>query len=455
MIVLEIGQTWQNNNQINPCDNCDVEYIDAGSHGRANNWACGYVGKSVLEKQKARTTAKRVSNNNLLAKVEWDTSTLEDSSSHRKIDENGSEIGDADEVLERIRKYAEAKDFFDGLLMINSAAGGTGSGLGSRVAEMFKNVYQKKFLITTITRITPFSSGETALQHYNTVLSLSWETRYSDIIFLFENDVAMKCFKNAKKLEGHKDVEKISVNEMNQYIANCLSETILPIWNISGATTNSGTLLKSFNAWEWITDLVPIPQLKFIRSSSSNTRNINEYWSWEDHTSMLVKNMASLSNDGDFSKKVTLASTLMIRGIEKDEFSWYFSKKQKDSSVLVNTYSLGDGTQFRKGSGFLNHKIKSKLGKEVTELKTKISSSNGHDYNKKSLTLIQNSNDIIPLLSTLSNKAETMLSSGAYLHWYERFWQISNSLNSEFEDVLQDSISSLRDVIDGYEELCG
>jgi len=74
-------------------------------------------------------------------------------------------------VIEQLRKEVEKADFFLGTVLFHSLAGGTGSGLGSRLLEAYRDAFDKSYLVTA--SIWPNTSGETPLQHYNTVFSLS------------------------------------------------------------------------------------------------------------------------------------------------------------------------------------------------------------------------------------------------------------------------------------------
>jgi hypothetical protein len=49
--------------------------------------------------------------------------------------------------------------------MIHSIAGGTGSGLGSKIMEKFKEEYGKAKLVNVV--VWPHPKGETPLQNYN------------------------------------------------------------------------------------------------------------------------------------------------------------------------------------------------------------------------------------------------------------------------------------------------
>jgi tubulin delta len=64
-------------------------------------------------------------------------------------------------VLESLRKEAERADFFLGTMLVHSLGGGTGSGLGSRLIEAYRDNFGKAYLSTV--SIWPNSSGETPL----------------------------------------------------------------------------------------------------------------------------------------------------------------------------------------------------------------------------------------------------------------------------------------------------
>jgi tubulin beta len=67
--------------------------------------------------------------------------------------------------------------------MFSSVAGGTGSGLGSRILEEVKKEFQELNILNI--NVFPFDIGENALQNYNTLLSLNSLINYSDYILYF------------------------------------------------------------------------------------------------------------------------------------------------------------------------------------------------------------------------------------------------------------------------------
>ena len=55
--------------------------------------------------------------------------------------------------------------------MVHSLTGGTGSGLGSRLVESLRGAYPLAHVMSVA--VSPHSSGDSPLQHYNSLLSLS------------------------------------------------------------------------------------------------------------------------------------------------------------------------------------------------------------------------------------------------------------------------------------------
>jgi tubulin delta len=72
-------------------------------------------------------------------------------------------------MLEKFRILLERQDLVDGILFLQSLAGGTGSGIGSYLMNLLKDEYPELNLFTTV--VLPRFSGEVILQFYNCVFS--------------------------------------------------------------------------------------------------------------------------------------------------------------------------------------------------------------------------------------------------------------------------------------------
>ena len=69
-------------------------------------------------------------------------------------------------------------------MVIHSLTGGTGSGLGSRLLEVIKDTYPLAHAVSVA--VAPHVSGDSPLQHYNSLLSLASLQRY--VLFLIKRD---------------------------------------------------------------------------------------------------------------------------------------------------------------------------------------------------------------------------------------------------------------------------
>ena len=60
---------------------------------------------------------------------------------------------------------------FSGTIVLHSLTGGTGSGLGSHLVESIRDAYPLAHVMSVA--IAPHISGDSPLQHYNSLLSLA------------------------------------------------------------------------------------------------------------------------------------------------------------------------------------------------------------------------------------------------------------------------------------------
>jgi hypothetical protein len=123
-------------------------------------------------------------------------------------------------ALDKIRREIEKCDDIPVLIYIHSLAGGTGSGLGTHLAEssyeLFSNCFHYHILIS------PHSFSEVIVQYYNTLLCLSKIHHNTDGILIFDNENAQLLCKQMKF------IEKPLLADLNQVISNHLVPLFLP-----------------------------------------------------------------------------------------------------------------------------------------------------------------------------------------------------------------------------------
>lgn len=123
-------------------------------------------------------------------------------------------------VLDLVRKQVEACDVFEGFLMLQSMAGGTGAGAGTYMAQALVDDYSSAHVLNCC--VWPFESGEVTVQPYNTLLSMSSLVELSSGILLLQNEVlAATC----SRLLG---IKHPTFKDLNAVAARGLASAMLP-----------------------------------------------------------------------------------------------------------------------------------------------------------------------------------------------------------------------------------
>ncbi|KAJ3157320.1 hypothetical protein HDU89_002733 [Geranomyces variabilis] len=385
-------KTWRKHQRAGQKQKFSTTYIDNGTSGRGNNWAHGY----------------------------WEISQLE-------------------LILDTLRRETEASDAYDGCLMIHSVAGGTGSGLGSRVAEEMRDAYPKNYLTTCA--VLPFVAGDTALQHYNSLLSLGWAQRYSDMAAIFSNDAVMNTVSRQAGLATHgSKAPPIKLDTLNDYIAHCIAGLVLPVTPVRAVSGRLEYDAKPVpcDLWNAISDLTPVPECKMINFSSSANTTASSAGSrlhigalrpvqppnWDDLRTAVSRNMAAVPNG---VKRRCIAGRMQARGVVGGD---YWKKASVFETQLLNRLGITNARE---------------------HFHTHISSLYAVDFKSpaRALDLCYNGSDSARMLDDVTAKAQAMFNERAYLHWYERYG------GGEVLDSFEDCFESLRTAVDAYEEILG
>ena len=131
-------------------------------------------------------------------------------------------------------------------------------GLSSALLERIRDNYPLAYILSI--PVAPFILGDTPLQHYNSLLCLSWLQTYSDAVLLIQNDTILR---HAQQLlldgkgsrggggasrgigkrvsiggggggggrEGELQDGSVSLEDMNKGISQVLCNSLMPIWN--------------------------------------------------------------------------------------------------------------------------------------------------------------------------------------------------------------------------------
>jgi hypothetical protein len=214
-------------------------------NGRGNNWAWGYA--NAASRLGSDQPGYRASAPNTTEPGGTSSSSV----LYKEKKASGSGKSLIERTLNAIRRHTEALDRFESILLVHSTGGGTGSGLGSKVLEVVRQENPKATILAAC--IAPFSSGDTPLQHYNSVLSLAHANEHADAVLFFDNDDALRRARMVKRPGGGLSTSlasgssasaiadarsarrlppestQVDTDEMNDIIAQSLAGILLPI----------------------------------------------------------------------------------------------------------------------------------------------------------------------------------------------------------------------------------
>lgn len=129
-----------------------------------------------------------------------------------------------EQVLEMVQREVEKCDRFGGFLSLMSVAGGTGSGVGTRITQCLKDRYPQALLMNQL--VWPHCSGEVILQNYNAVLSLAHLYESADAINIIHNDHMRKICSSFSSTGSSNS--GVSFTDMNKLIAEHMAILLQP-----------------------------------------------------------------------------------------------------------------------------------------------------------------------------------------------------------------------------------
>lgn len=284
------------------------------------------------------------------------------------------------DVMECVRKEVERSDYIVHFLNILGAAGGTGSGVGSKIIKKLHEDYSSKIIINSL--VLPFKNGEVVTQNYNTLLTLSKLHKHSDATLLFENDkLHAQC--SAISCRG----QEINYSHINAIIVQQLAALCQPV--------------KDFHLGNLVADLAPHPSLKFLQLRSAphvKLENV-KFESTTTWPSLIKALYKSINCDSVELRKCKLefkclGKMFVSRG--KDVM------KRDDLKAVINskvfTSWIPDNAQY-----YCYH--------QTQQLK----------HSDKYLLAVLNSNIATIALENVLQDAWELFTSGAYLHHYQKF----------------------------------
>ena len=202
--------------------------FDATLHeqsGRGGNWASGYAGREFRQHKGGRSSGAGMA-------VSW-----------RGAHGGGVLDGDAGRneadalpgrVVRALRGRLEARDWGgqgqggggdDGVVLVHSLAGGTGSGTGSRIAEVVREEYPSECMVSVCAGpLVDAGLADSPLQYVNACLAIAKLQEHTDGVLLFRNGDVLRGLAKGRAVGATEPTLK----DVNRYIAATLGGLLFP-----------------------------------------------------------------------------------------------------------------------------------------------------------------------------------------------------------------------------------
>ncbi|BGP21061.1 hypothetical protein JCM10213_007579 [Rhodosporidiobolus nylandii] len=155
------------------------------------------------------------------------------------------------EIAEMLEREAEGSDSLEGIMLLHSIAGGTGSGLGSYVLERISDVFPKK-LIQTYSVFPDSTNSDIVVQPYNSMLALQRLTEFADSVVVLDNKALQNLCQDRLQM-GNPDVAQ--TNQLVSTVMTASTQTL----RYPGYMNNDLVSM--------VASLIPTPRCHFLTTS--------------------------------------------------------------------------------------------------------------------------------------------------------------------------------------------
>ena len=314
-----------------------------------------------------------------------------------------------DQVMDVIRKEAEATDCLQGFQLTQSLGGGTGSGMGTLLVAKIKEEFAERMLCTFSIFPSPKVS-DTVVEPYNAVLSTHQLIENADEVFCIDNEALFNICQRQLKVAAP------AFNDLNKLVSNVMS-------GITCSLRFPGQLNSDLR--KLAVNLVPFPRLHFFMMSAAPVANIFTQQYTNVSVQELTQQMFDKKNmmcacDPTMGKYMT--ASVIFRGSPQ-----YIGTKDIDDQMLQ--------LQNRNSENFVDW-IPNNIKSSVCDF-----AGNGQ---KASATFIGNSTSLKDMFARVSGQYKAMFKRKAFLHSY----------TNEGMDIMEftEAESNLNDLISEYQQ---
>jgi hypothetical protein len=321
-----------------------------------------------------------------------------------------------DAISDSLRRMIERMDWWAGTVVAHSLAGGTGSGLGSRLLLDVRDAYPKRWLLSAA--VLPFASGDSALQHYNAALALAHVQEHADLALLFENQALLGIHERLDKagrlgatLSPARPRPLASMRDLNEQIALALGGALFPLDDGAGRPRAS-------DVGELVAAVCPMPSLKLAQAHTvcahAGRRGLEGQLRRADSGSAVGARPAR--------RHMPIGSWESLSGQLCEQLPRFHSASTPTVTLCAHAAVRGTTSV---GAAAACARLERVLGPSPCSpfsVDWRFAPSQGSSHGvEQSISLVANRTSVEALLSTTLRRAGAQLDAGAYVHHYARY----------------------------------
>ena len=324
--------------------------------------------------------------------------------------------------VETLSKFSEKFDSLDSCIIINSLAGGTGSGLGSYLAVLMKDYFPEINLLNIA--VLPNDSGEVVVNSYNTLLSISENYKVSDLMTVINNQEIFDICKNIYKLK------KIGFEDLNSIISkHIINMMIPPSYNLN----NNNYKSKTYRINSFISDIIYFlginPKLKFNQIISTpevppeNLQFTNDSWNSLSKRGLQILKTGSNESKIDWSfynnDKVNVNSIIEIyRGKNIQNM---VDDENNINNNMMNKQYKGKNNKFENVNNLNDISCLKNYCNDMKIRESRYKDEHNINNYDKHLTILANSNLYCKNIQKCLSKAYERYEYNAFIHQDEKY----------------------------------
>jgi hypothetical protein len=285
--------------------------------------------------------------------------------------------------------------------------------MGSRFVEEIRTEHPRSAILCIA--VAPHSQGESPLQHYNSLLTLSHLQQFADGVVLFNNDSVMEEIMKGSQKAAPARSPCCSLDDMNSYIGGCMANALMPVYT-SGKSVEFQDI-----TWDLVTSGCPNPCMKFLTPLyGSNSPSVKT--TWDKTVARMVYSSSMNPPSLDAKKRLTTSVVVMVRSTKSNmaEFENITEANLRLKCKKYFSFSLEDSSQY-----------------------SVLRSTEASFGERKAMSLLCNSSVVSVYVDHVLKKSRAMLTCGAYVHWYRQYGCSDRDfeLATETGDQLMESYS--------------